>query len=99
MRLVHKMIASYQAKYTLSLFTLIRTCPTHRTDPIFVERSVRDNGTKCFCFRELHAQSEETGFFVDEEHVDHLVHDHLGLLKQLQVSLDGRILNTLTKDL
>ena len=66
---------------------------------IFVKRSVRDNGIKCLRFRELHAQGEETGFFVDEEHADHLVLDHVGLLKQLQASFDGRILHTPPKDL
>lgn len=59
--------------------------------PIFCKRRVRDNGIKCLRFRELHTQSEETGFFVDEEHADHLVLDQVGLLKQLHASLDGKI--------
>ena len=66
---------------------------------IFVKRSVRDNGIKCLRFRELHAQGKETGFYVDEEHADHLVLDHIGLLKYLQASLDGKILNTPPSDL
>ena len=61
---------------------------------IFVERNVRYNGIKCLRFRERHADGEEKGFFVDEEHADHLVHDLPGLIKQLNACLDGRIRHT-----